>query len=89
MVLNAKLKAYRKDYCEACYKPAMGMPHHIKSRGAGGSDEPENLLQLCGWCHHYIHTVGATEFLRCYPHLREKVLKARPALAAVMIKEGK
>ena len=30
----------------------MGLaPHHIKSKGAGGSDEMDNLISLCMVCH--------------------------------------
>ncbi|WP_027093001.1 HNH endonuclease signature motif containing protein [Cohnella thermotolerans] len=36
---------------EICDHPAEGEPHHIKTRGAGGSDVRENLIQLCGEHH--------------------------------------
>ncbi|MGI9951325.1 HNH endonuclease signature motif containing protein [Moorellaceae bacterium AZ2] len=45
------VKAARKPYCELCGEKAYGEPHHIRTRGAGGSDIPENLIQLC-WEHH-------------------------------------
>ncbi|MCR4441940.1 MAG: HNH endonuclease [Peptococcaceae bacterium] len=37
--------------CERCGRPAFGDPHHIKSRGAGGGNNRENQIQLCGDCH--------------------------------------
>lgn len=47
----ASLLSVRKDYCEICGSKAEGWPHHIKTRGAGGREEPWNLIQLCGLCH--------------------------------------
>ncbi len=43
--------ANHRDYCEVCGQPCSGGPHHIRSRGAGGSDEDSNLIQLCNRCH--------------------------------------
>lgn len=40
---------------EDCGKPAEGEPHHIRTRGAGGSDIRENLIQLCGEHHRMFH----------------------------------
>jgi hypothetical protein len=45
------INSIRKPYCELCGSPAHGWPHHIKTRGAGGKDVPENLIQLCALCH--------------------------------------
>lgn len=45
------IRAMKKPYCELCGQRAYGEPHHIKTRGSGGSDIPENLIQLC-WEHH-------------------------------------
>lgn len=42
----------RKPYCEVCGSRAYGEPHHIYTRGAGGPDIPENLIQLCWDCHY-------------------------------------
>lgn len=44
----------RKLYCERCRRPAFGEPHHIFTRGAGGPDIKENLIQLCT-CHDLAH----------------------------------
>jgi hypothetical protein len=89
---NKKLKAYTKMHqrCEACGGPARGLPHHIKHRGAGGSDEPENLLRLCHWCHYGIvhSSPGILGLIERYPHLRRKVLKAKPVLAVIIAKGG-
>jgi hypothetical protein len=45
------IKEVRTTTCEFCGEPAYGEPHHIRTRGAGGPDIKENLIQLCGRCH--------------------------------------
>jgi hypothetical protein len=30
-------------------------PHHITTRGAGGSDDEQNGIALCTWCHDDVH----------------------------------
>lgn len=52
---QAVIAACRKDRCEYCGRPAGGEPHHIISRGTGGPDAVENLVQLCGTCHRAVH----------------------------------
>ncbi|WP_416341297.1 HNH endonuclease signature motif containing protein [Sporomusa sphaeroides] len=43
----------KTENCEVCGAPAHGIgPHHIITRGAGGADIPENLIQLCWTCHY-------------------------------------
>lgn len=41
------IEKIRKPFCELCGAPAYGWPHHIKTRGAGGKEDPWNLIQLC------------------------------------------
>lgn len=45
--------------CFSCYgyqdQLNMLCPHHIISRGAGGSHEPSNILTTCAGCHREIH----------------------------------
>ena len=75
--------AYR-DYwlahpqCEisTCAKWA-GAPHHIRSRGAGGSDEPGNFLSLCPKHHTEIHFKGWLTFGCSYPSLLAKLETAK------------
>lgn len=45
----------KKTHCEICHRETQGIPHHIVSRGAGGPDIPENLIQLCTICHTKAH----------------------------------
>ena len=53
---QSTIDACRRSTCEICGKPCCGEPHHIISRGAGGADIPENLIQLCGNCHRDVHS---------------------------------
>lgn len=41
------------EYCGAYGRPVHA--HHEKSRGAGGHDEPSNLIALCYVCHDLRH----------------------------------
>lgn len=33
----------------------MASPHHVLPQTKGGSDDPENLLDVCANCHDRIH----------------------------------
>jgi len=46
-------------------------PAHIKSRGAGGDDIPENLVPLCTW-HHTgeQHVIGWRKFREKHPEVK-------------------
>ena len=37
-------------HCEWCGRTFDLRVHHLKSRGAGGDDVPENFLRLCMYC---------------------------------------
>lgn len=64
-------------YCEACGELCHGMPHHIKSRGSGGGDGPDNLLRLCWYHHTQIHTIGYIRFTERWPLLYTKIAKIK------------
>ena len=51
-------------------------PHHIRTRGAGGVDEPINLLALCTSHHGEAHMIGALTFASRYPEIRDKMQAA-------------
>ena len=58
----------KSSNCEVCGAPTNGIgPHHIITRGAGGSDIPENLIQLCWTCHYVKIPAGkySQDFLFC------------------------
>jgi len=52
-------RAYGREhpFCETCGTYGIHV-HHIKTRGAGGTDKPENLIALCPECHHEVHRRG-------------------------------
>ncbi len=64
------LETYHDMECAACGDWQNVSGHHIKSRGAGGHDIPENLIPLCIRCHTEIHMIGPTKFYQKYPKLR-------------------
>ena len=49
--------------------------HHIKSRGAGGTDDNKNLMPLCSKHHTEIHKIGLNSFLQKYPKAKEFILE--------------
>ena len=63
--------AYR-DYwlehpkCEVYGFPTLEPPHHIKTRGAGGKDNPGNLITLCHYHHVEVHKIGRRSFATRY-----------------------
>ena len=44
------IQEVRKTYCEICGQRTNIEPHHINTRGSGGGDIKENLIQLCTQC---------------------------------------
>jgi len=93
MKLSKQIIGYMQTHktCEACGQwvyPRL-QPHHIQSRGAGGNDSPMNLLRLCLACHYAYHKRGALKFIEQYPHLKDKIMKARPLLRAIEMYGGK
>lgn len=82
---NCKREKYSKEYtqywldhifCEAKTGQHSGHPHHIRTRGAGGDDSPDNLLALSLEKHNEIHTLGPWEFAVAHPWLKEKIFNA-------------
>jgi hypothetical protein len=46
-------------------------PHHVRSRGSGGDDVPENLMPLCARHHAEIHQVGTIKMASKYSIVRQ------------------
>lgn len=59
-------------YCEVCGRPAEP-PHHIQTRGAGGGDEPDNLMSLCLLHHREIHDHGIETFAHDHPKVAKRL----------------
>lgn len=57
---------YRNMPCIACRCFEGVVAHHIKTRGAGGSDEVENLMPVCQKHHLEIHQHGLVRFAEKY-----------------------
>lgn len=55
-ISNNKLLKDKKGKCEICGKSGQTEKHHIKTKGASGSDIKENLIEVCRTCHTKIHT---------------------------------
>ena len=46
----------KRHNCEYCGKKSCWTnSHHVKSKGSGGDDTKENLIELCGNCHVKVH----------------------------------
>ena len=55
-IKNQKLINNKKHNCEYCGKRnCWTNTHHIKSKGSGGNDTEDNLIELCGDCHRKVH----------------------------------
>lgn len=55
-VKNKKLIDNKKHNCEFCGKKnCYTNKHHIKTKGSGGDDTEDNLIELCGSCHRLVH----------------------------------
>ena len=72
------MKNYKSDWpCVACGESKDGFVtfHHVKTRGSGGNDNPENLMPLCAWCHHLIHKIGTVEMSKKYESINNWLVK--------------
>lgn len=54
-VVNKKLLQDKKGICEICGKKGATEKHHKKTKGSGGNDTEENLIEVCRICHTQIH----------------------------------
>lgn len=45
----------KKKICERCNELHFTETHHIISQSKGGSNAPNNLVELCGNCHNGVH----------------------------------
>ena len=69
---------------DGCGEPSEP-PHHIRTRGAGGSDDSYNLLPLCVSHHREIHTIGCKLFMFRHPRTRGKITRALGTPKAVRL----
>lgn len=76
IVNEALLDKIRAMDCAACGVPGPSDPAHIRSRGAGGHDEWNNVLPLCRPCHTLQHSRGFVKMIAHFPKLASE-LRAR------------
>jgi hypothetical protein len=75
--------------CEVC--GAESQPcHHLRTRGAGGQDTPENLLALCVQHHRMIHNVGDIQLGRMVGGaIQQKIMTAKKKSIQTADDEGR
>lgn len=74
-VKSQKTKAAtRADRCAVFGCRRISDAAHVRSRGAGGGDEPGNLLPLCRNHHIEQHAHGWKRFLAAYPNVTVDLL---------------
>lgn len=54
-IVNKKLLKDKKGICEICGKKGQTEKHHKKTKGSGGNDTEDNLIEVCRKCHRLIH----------------------------------
>lgn len=54
-IVDKKLLQNKKGICEVCGKAGQTEKHHKKTKGSGGDDTEENLIEVCRICHRKIH----------------------------------
>ena len=72
---NKKLIDDKKHNCEYCGKKnCWTNKHHIKSKGSGGDDTEENLIELCGVYHAKAHSgaISKEELLKIVKRRKRK-----------------
>lgn len=57
----------RLTYCQYCGRTGIMQVHHIKSKGSGGNDTPDNLISLCIDCHAKAHSgqIKRGDLIKC------------------------
>jgi predicted restriction endonuclease len=66
-------KNYHTMRCVVCSRHGCD-PCHIKSKGAGGDDVPENMMPLCRIHHTEQHKIGWVTFAKKYPQVANWLL---------------
>jgi len=54
-VVNKKLLKDKRGICEICGRKGPTEKHHKKTKGSGGNDTEDNLIEVCRICHTKIH----------------------------------
>lgn len=77
-VENQDLLGFIKSLpCISCQTESVDIcPHHVRTKGAGGHDIPENLMPLCKQCHVLIHQLGTSAMARVRPNVKKWLILA-------------
>ena len=54
-VVDKKILKDKNGKWAICGKTGQTEKHHIKTKGSGGDDLPQNLIEVCRKCHRLIH----------------------------------
>jgi len=54
-----------EGFCVACGREGVSL-HHVKTRGAGGTNDDFNLMPLCQAHHNQVHAVGLSRVAEIY-----------------------
>jgi len=73
--------------CRVCGRGGSNQVHHILPRGAGGSDDPSNLITLCGRCHMLVSPVPDSVVSKVWNIPIDKVWEERAAVLKALDKE--
>ncbi len=66
-IVDLKLLKYISEKpCLVCGRLGPSDPHHVKSKGSGGSDIRTNVIPLCRKHHTEIHATGINRFCEKY-----------------------
>ena len=72
-----------------CEYPGCGVPseppHHVRTRKAGGTDSPGNLIAYCLRHHRMAHTRGDLQMGRQSPNLEAKIARAKGIKSCVRV----
>ncbi len=60
--------AFADHYCAVCGEYPAEAHHWLHSRGAGGGDDPENIIYLCHRHHMEFHSLGGHTWFAKYRH---------------------
>lgn len=75
--MNELIQSVKMQPCVACKPGEQKWPteaHHVITRGAGGKNEPDNLMPLCKFHHTGVggwHQLGRFTFISNHPNVEK------------------
>jgi len=71
---KALLAKIRKMPCLCCAR-RPSQAHHVTTRKNFGVDAPDNVMNLCVFCHYIWHFSGPSALMKKYPVVKDWLLK--------------